>query len=168
MLRDVKGSSVSGAIADGFSRNSKAAMPQLQSRLDQLAKMIPDVSEGETIELTWIPDKGTQVIVRGTTAGTVDRAGLCGRSLRRVARPRPGSGGPEARASRKLFLGGVSSLQEAGALEGVRHFRVQRSNPTPTNISFVQNHIAGETRSTPPASVVTTAARMPSGRSAGS
>ena len=71
MLRDVKGSSVSGAIADGFSRNSKAAMPQLQSRLDQLAKMIPDVSEGETIELTWIPDKGTQVIVRGTTAGTV-------------------------------------------------------------------------------------------------
>lgn len=71
MLRDVKGSSVSGAIADGFSRNSKAAMPQLQSRLDQLAKMIPDVSEGETIELTWIPDKGTLVIVRGTTAGTI-------------------------------------------------------------------------------------------------
>lgn len=71
MLRDVKGSSVSGAIADGFSRNSKAAMTQLQPRLDQLAKMIPDVSEGETIELTWIPDKGTQVIVRGTTAGTI-------------------------------------------------------------------------------------------------
>ncbi len=43
MLRDVKGSKVSGAIADGFQRNSKAAMPQLQPRLDQLAKMIPDV-----------------------------------------------------------------------------------------------------------------------------
>jgi hypothetical protein len=71
MLRDVKGASISGAIADGFSRNSKAAMPQLQARLDQLAKMIPDVSEGDTIELTWIPDKGTQVVVRGTTAGTI-------------------------------------------------------------------------------------------------
>ncbi len=43
--------------------------------------------------------------------------------------------------------------------------RIVRSIPTPTNISFVQNHIAGETRSTPPASVVTTAARMRSGGS---
>ena len=72
MLRDVKGSSVSGAISDGFELNSKAAMPQLQPRLDQLAKMIPDVSDGETIFLTWIPEKGTQVAVRGTTVGTIE------------------------------------------------------------------------------------------------
>ncbi len=72
MLRDVKGSSVSGAIADGFELNSKAAMPQLQPRLDQLAKLIPDVSDGETVFLTWIPDKGTQVAVRGTTVGTIE------------------------------------------------------------------------------------------------
>src|SRR4030095_4686616 len=30
MLRDIKGSNVSGAIADGFQLNSKAALPQLQ------------------------------------------------------------------------------------------------------------------------------------------
>jgi len=35
--------------------------------------------------------------------------------------------------------------------------------PTPTNIIFVQNHSPGDTRSTPPASVVVTAARIVSG-----
>jgi len=72
MLRDVKGSSVSGAIADGFELNSKAALPQLQPRLDKLATMIPDVKEGEQIVLTWVPDKGTVVNVRGTDVGTIE------------------------------------------------------------------------------------------------
>src|SRR5271154_6587675 len=47
MLRNVEGSKVSGAIAEAFELNSKAAMPQLQGRLDQLAKMIPDVKDGD-------------------------------------------------------------------------------------------------------------------------
>jgi hypothetical protein len=72
MLRDVKGASVSGAIADGFALNSKDALPQLKPRLDQLAKLIPDVSEGEEIWLTWVPDKGTDVVVRGTKTGTIE------------------------------------------------------------------------------------------------
>ena len=71
-LRDVEGPKISGGIVEGFERNSKAALPQLKPRLDQLAKMIPDVKEGEEIALTWIPDKGTQVAVRGTNAGTIE------------------------------------------------------------------------------------------------
>jgi len=72
MLRDVEGPKISGAIAEGFELNSKSAMPQLQPRLDQLAKLIPDVKEGEQIALTWIPDKGTVVNVRGTDVGTIE------------------------------------------------------------------------------------------------
>jgi len=72
MLRNVEGSKVSGAIAEAFELNSQAAMPQLQGRLDQLAKMIPDVKDGDEIALTWIPDKGTQVATRGTTAGMIE------------------------------------------------------------------------------------------------
>jgi hypothetical protein len=72
MLRNVEGPKISGAIIEGFENNSKAALPQLKARLDQLAKMIPDVKEGEEIGLTWIPDKGTQISVRGTTAGTIE------------------------------------------------------------------------------------------------
>ena len=72
MLRNVEGAKVSGAIIEGFENNSKAALPQLKPRLDQLAKMIPDVKEGDEIALTWVPDKGTQVSVRGTNAGTIE------------------------------------------------------------------------------------------------
>ncbi len=72
MTRNVEGAKVSGAIADGFALNSKAALPQLQPRLDQLAKLIPDMKEGEELALTWIPDKGTTVTVRGTNVGTIE------------------------------------------------------------------------------------------------
>jgi hypothetical protein len=72
MLRDVKGENVSGAIADGFKLNSQAALPQLQPRLDQLAKMIPDLKEGDQMSLSWVPDKGTVVNVRGTDVGTIE------------------------------------------------------------------------------------------------
>ncbi len=72
MTRNVEGAKVSGAVADGFELNSKAALPKLQSRLDQFAKMIPDVKEGEEIDMTWVPDKGTEVAVRGTNAGTIE------------------------------------------------------------------------------------------------
>lgn len=72
MLRNVEGAKVSGAIAEGFELNSASAMPQLKARLDQLAKLIPNVKEGDEIALTWIPDKGTEVAVRGTAAGTIE------------------------------------------------------------------------------------------------
>ena len=72
MLRDVAGAKISGAIEDGFELNSSAAMPQLKPRLDQLAKLIPDVKDGEEIWLTWVPDKGTGVVVRGTAVGTIE------------------------------------------------------------------------------------------------
>jgi chalcone isomerase-like protein len=72
MLRDVEGPKVSGAIVEGFENNSKDALPQLKPRLDQLAKMIPDVQKGDEIDLTFVPDKGTQVSVRGTSTGTIE------------------------------------------------------------------------------------------------
>ncbi len=72
MVRNVEGSKISGAIVEGFENNSKDAMPKLKPRLDQLAKMIPDVKDGDEIALTWIPDKGTQVEVRGTNAGMIE------------------------------------------------------------------------------------------------
>jgi Chalcone isomerase-like len=72
MLRSVEGAKVSGAIIEGFEMNSKEALPKLKGRLDQLARMIPDVKDGDEIALSWIPHKGTQVAVRGTVAGTIE------------------------------------------------------------------------------------------------
>lgn len=72
ILRGLKGKQVSDAIAEGFERNSRSELPKLKSRLDKLAAMIPDVEEGDQIVLTWVPDKGTKVTVRGTDRGMVE------------------------------------------------------------------------------------------------
>jgi hypothetical protein len=72
ILRSLKGSQVSEAIAEGFERNSKDQMPKLQARLAKLEQMIPDVKEGDEIAFNAIPEKGVQVLVRGTERGTLE------------------------------------------------------------------------------------------------
>lgn len=72
ILRSLKGSQVSDAIAEGFERNSKDSLPKLKPRLDKLSTMIPDVKEGDEIALTWVPDKGTLVSVLGTDRGVIE------------------------------------------------------------------------------------------------
>jgi len=72
MLRAVEGSKISGAISEGFENNSASSMSVLRPRLEKLAKLIPDVKEGDEIALTWIPDQGTVVNVRGRDNGTIE------------------------------------------------------------------------------------------------
>ncbi|HSB36271.1 MAG TPA: chalcone isomerase family protein [Thermoanaerobaculia bacterium] len=72
VLRGLKGSQISDAIAEGFERNSKEQLPKLQARLKQLSQMIPDVSEGDEVGLSWIPDEGVRVSVRGTDRGVIE------------------------------------------------------------------------------------------------
>jgi hypothetical protein len=72
VMRSLKGSQVSEAISEGFSRNSKDQMPRLEDRLKKLEAMIPDVKEGDDIAFTWVAEKGTEVTVRGTDRGTIE------------------------------------------------------------------------------------------------
>ena len=163
MLRNVEGAKVSGAVADGFALNSKAALPKLQSRLDQFAKMIPDMKEGEEIDMTWVPDKGTEIAVRGTNAGTIEGRDFADALFSVWLGPSPVQDGLKAALTGLARGAGLPPLFSAGLAVFPVSRRTVRSIPTPTNISLVQNHIAGETRSTPPASVVVTAARIVSG-----
>lgn len=72
ILRSLKGKQISDAIEEGFQKNSQEQIARLKDRLDKLAAMFPDVAEGDEIALTWIPDKGTVVSVRGTERGTIE------------------------------------------------------------------------------------------------
>jgi hypothetical protein len=72
MLRNLKGKQISDAIEEGFQKNSQEQIARLRDRLDKLAAMFPDVAEGDEIALSWIPDKGTVVSVRGTERGTIE------------------------------------------------------------------------------------------------
>jgi hypothetical protein len=72
LLRKIAGAKIAETIGEGFEHNSKTQMPALNARLDRLAKMIPDLKEGDEIVMTWLPDKGTLVTVRGTDRGTIE------------------------------------------------------------------------------------------------
>jgi hypothetical protein len=72
MMRSVKGKQIAESIQEGFDRNSKAQQDKLKDRLGKFAAMIPDVDEGDDIVMTWVPDQGTKVSVRGTDRGTIE------------------------------------------------------------------------------------------------
>jgi Chalcone isomerase-like len=69
LLRDVGKDKIVESIREGFEKQSKAQMPALQARLDQLAAAVPDLKKGETLSLTYVPDKG--VVVGGAAKETV-------------------------------------------------------------------------------------------------
>jgi chalcone isomerase-like protein len=69
LLRDVGKDKIIESIREGFEKNSKAQMPALQARLDQLAAAVPDLKKGDLLSLTYVPDKG--VMVGGVAKETV-------------------------------------------------------------------------------------------------
>jgi chalcone isomerase-like protein len=69
LLRDVSKDKIIESIREGFEKNSKAQMPALQARLDQLAAAVPDLKKGDLLSLTYVPDKG--VVVGGVAKETV-------------------------------------------------------------------------------------------------
>ncbi len=69
LLRDVGRDKIMETIREGFERNSKAQLPALQARLDQLAQAVPDLKKGDLLSLTYVPEKG--VVVSGVAKETV-------------------------------------------------------------------------------------------------
>lgn len=72
ILRSLKGSQITEAIVEGFEKNSKAQMGALKARLDRFNAMFPDVKEGDQIEMTYVPGKGTIVTAKGTEKGVIE------------------------------------------------------------------------------------------------
>jgi hypothetical protein len=69
LLRDVGKEKIIESIREGFEKQSKAQMPALQGRLDQLAAAVPDLKKGDALSLTYVPEKG--VVMGGAAKETV-------------------------------------------------------------------------------------------------
>lgn len=61
MLRDLDKKAIVDAIRDGFQKNAGDKMPALKERLDTFASSIPDIKEGDTLTITYVPGQGTTV-----------------------------------------------------------------------------------------------------------
>ena len=72
LRRSVGGARIAESIAEGFERNSKTQMTALQSRLDRLARMIPDLKEDDEVVLTCVPGTGTRITALGTDRGVIE------------------------------------------------------------------------------------------------
>jgi hypothetical protein len=63
------------AWRDGFAANAAAALPQLKERLDRFCGWFDaDLLKGEQVVLSYVPGKGTEVTVKGTTRGVIEGA----------------------------------------------------------------------------------------------
>jgi Chalcone isomerase-like len=72
ILRSLKGSQITEAIVEGFEKNSKAQMGALKARLEKFNAMFPDVVEGDQIDMTYVPGKGTVVTAKGSEKGVIE------------------------------------------------------------------------------------------------
>lgn len=72
ILRNLKASQVTEAIEEGFEKNSRSQMAALSDRLKKFSSLFSDVVEGDEIQMTYIPNKGTSVSIKGAEKGTVE------------------------------------------------------------------------------------------------
>jgi len=72
ILRNLKAAQVTEAIEEGFEKNSRSQMAALSDRLKKFSSLFSDVAEGDEIQMTYIPNRGTSVSIKGAEKGTVE------------------------------------------------------------------------------------------------
>ncbi|MEN8152779.1 MAG: chalcone isomerase family protein [Acidobacteriota bacterium] len=70
-LRSVSAKKINGGWYDGLKDNTPNHSKELKSKFDTLAKYMDKMKDGERIIFTYIPEKGTDVKVKGTSKGTI-------------------------------------------------------------------------------------------------
>ncbi len=71
MMRDLAKEKIVTAIQEGVEKNSKDKAGALKERLDKFTGAIPDLKEGQTLSITYVPGKGTTVKGAGGSEVTV-------------------------------------------------------------------------------------------------
>ncbi len=61
MLRELDKKAIVEAIKGGFEKNAGDKLPALKERLEKFITLIPDLKEGETLSVVYVPGKGTRV-----------------------------------------------------------------------------------------------------------
>ena len=61
MLRELDKKAIVEAIKGGFEKNAGDKLPALKDRLEKFIAKIPDLKEGETLSVVYVPSKGTRI-----------------------------------------------------------------------------------------------------------
>jgi hypothetical protein len=91
-VHDVDREDLVDAMKGGF-KNNNGDVTKLEDRIDKLVSWLSGMDDGHTMTFTFIPGKGTEVIVKGTTKGTIEGDDF-GKALFRVwLGPKPPNAG---------------------------------------------------------------------------
>ena len=70
-LRSVSAKKINGGWYDGLEDNTPNHSKELKGKFDLLAKYMDKMKDGERVVFTYIPEKGTDVKVKGSLKGTI-------------------------------------------------------------------------------------------------
>lgn len=70
-VRSVSAKKVNGAWYDGLEANTPGYSADLKARFDTLAGYMEDLKTDDLLVFTYIPEKGTEVMVKGKLKGTI-------------------------------------------------------------------------------------------------
>lgn len=72
MLRDLDRKTIVEAFNVNFEDNAGAKFPALKERLEKFTAVIPDVKEGQNLNIIYVPGKGTRVDGAGAASYTAE------------------------------------------------------------------------------------------------
>jgi hypothetical protein len=91
-LRDVGADKINEAWREGVAKNVPDASPELTARVELLCAMTRDVRDGEAIELTYVPGRGTEVRIGEDELGSIPGHDFAQAWLACLVGPNPGPG----------------------------------------------------------------------------
>jgi hypothetical protein len=71
-MRDVGKGKLVDAFKDGFEANAKEKAARQKDAIEKLYTLVPDVKDGETLALTYVPGKGTTVSLGDKVLGVIE------------------------------------------------------------------------------------------------
>ena len=70
-VRNVGEADITKAFREGFEKNSRAAMPALSPRIQELLAWIPRFKNGDSLTFIYRPGSGTEVLINGHRKGVI-------------------------------------------------------------------------------------------------
>lgn len=91
-VRDVDAKAINEAWFEGLEENVAGVTPELTAQFKQLAEMMRDIKEGETMGFTYTPATGTEIMVAGQSMGGIPGKTFADAILATWIGPKPGPG----------------------------------------------------------------------------
>lgn len=91
-VRDVGADKINKAWMEGLDANMPEAPEMLRNKFKRLESMMSDIKDGESMAFTYVPGKGTTVLIAGRTTGIIEGKDFADAILATWIGPKPGPG----------------------------------------------------------------------------